>query len=613
MPTLAIPQSWPDGPPHDQGLRDGRFLYNAQPSPHDWGATYWRTSELRPGHLYVLTGQGVERSAISANWLRFSIPMEADANIVFDRAYLNLHWNATESLPIGHPNRTANKGRGNNGDEGIAFRLFRNYPPGTQPFDQLPVPQTVFEGINFYNLVGRMEQWVWKDDTILHAPAEFIGPVVTNNFAEELQRATINSPGWQPDDVVTFFMSGQGDLQRTYERVWRFCSYSWNGQFNGGDHTTSPGLIIEYHYETPKPNEIAVHVEHILDLGQFFEETTISACYISDLTIFQTIGVEIGYSRTIEHELEIEQTIHRNETTFKDVQHLLFIQQDISGGRVYYNFDVEHVLTINQDITTDTRFFKQVFHDLSIEQDVIGSRDYEKEVIHFLDISQLVHPAGTAQVNIQQQLVITQVIDVEFCPANYISHTLLLEQEINVSVVWCRPVEQTLPLTQVLLGYILRDGSVGTPTQCGTNSLEYAPAGFGDKPTLTINSTVTFEYPETSPTYTVVFPSPLLGNQEEKEITRISRQTRGGNVIVFRDPSWGTNEIWKLGFSGLTTTQKENFFTFLGASLGQKIKYTDHEGRSWLALIVNPNGESSQVHRDCGFTYEVWLRILEEI
>ena len=47
-----------------------------------------------------------------------------------------------------------------------------------------------------------------------------------------------------------------------------------------------------------------------------------------------------------------------------------------------------------------------------------------------------------------------------------------------------------------------------------------------------------FVYPVVSPTVSVTLRSPELGNKDRLQFNRISRETRGGTLIVFADPMW---------------------------------------------------------------------------
>lgn len=110
--------------------------------------------------------------------------------------------------------------------------------------------------------------------------------------------------------------------------------------------------------------------------------------------------------------------------------------------------------------------------------------------------------------------------------------------------------------------------------------------------------------------FELALPAPLFGNQEEIQVQRIQRTTRGGTLITHRETNWPVVEIHKVAFDGLTEQQREDILTFIDSSLGLPITYRDYENRSWSVIIVNPNGDISQSNRVCGYTWEVWFQIL---
>lgn len=601
MPKLRILSTDPNLPPLALGLRDGRFLFNAEPDLAAWGSSYWLDSDLSPGSLYVLTGGGIERKAISANWLRFQVPLITDPNLVIDQVALELYWSPQTQYPLGHPSRSANVGRGNNGGEGITF--------GICSYLNSSYPNNAVDAINSLTS-DAPDTWVWADDNVFYNPAEYVSPTLIPVPANVFQNRTVNRPGWLFDSIVHFWM--YGTVQPLYERTWHFRSYSRNEVYGQGPnkHATSPVLVINYHFEVPQPPTYTKYVEHSLVVDQFLEETTVHGCLIHDLLITQEITTNFLPSGNVTHDITIEQEINRIKKTTIYIEHSLILDHTIGGGRLYFR-PLEQDLIILQEYTLSANFYKQIEDTLLIEQDVAPVREFKKNVIDTLVILQENHVSGTVLVNFNDQIIITQVITSELTSVQHIVHDLVITQEIGLTTVWCRSIEQTLTITQAFLGYRpsigLIPGEPG-PTACSNNSLTHPEA-----PTLIERSTVVFEYPVTNPTLTLTLPAPLFGNQEDKQVQRISRETRSGGVIVYQDDTWFGSEIWKLAFSGLTKDQKDELFAFLAASLANKVKFTDHESREWIVVIVNPTGDVAETYRDCGYTSEMWLRVLEEV
>jgi hypothetical protein len=104
--------------------------------------------------------------------------------------------------------------------------------------------------------------------------------------------------------------------------------------------------------------------------------------------------------------------------------------------------------------------------------------------------------------------------------------------------------------------------------------------------------------------------SPDFGNSDSIEIRRISRTTRGGQLIIFRDPQWPKTRTFKVKFSYLKQSDLDNLLDFIYRTVGQNVTYTDHDGRSWTGIILTPGEEVSQPGREdysAQFTFQVQL------
>lgn len=88
---------------------------------------------------------------------------------------------------------------------------------------------------------------------------------------------------------------------------------------------------------------------------------------------------------------------------------------------------------------------------------------------------------------------------------------------------------------------------------------------------------------------TVQLRNPQMGNTDSLEFTRLSRNTAGGDQLIYRDPAWP--KIERLVFTVDTFNEKEieDLKVFIKLTLGKEITYIDFEGIFWSALITNPN------------------------
>ena len=102
-------------------------------------------------------------------------------------------------------------------------------------------------------------------------------------------------------------------------------------------------------------------------------------------------------------------------------------------------------------------------------------------------------------------------------------------------------------------------------------------------------------YPARGPqTYTVTLRAPEMDNRDRNSYTRISRETAGGKLVVFADPTWPHIRTMVVTIIGLQKTAIDSFQVFKQATLGKEVGVTDWEGRVWAGVITNPNEPVTQ-------------------
>lgn len=87
---------------------------------------------------------------------------------------------------------------------------------------------------------------------------------------------------------------------------------------------------------------------------------------------------------------------------------------------------------------------------------------------------------------------------------------------------------------------------------------------------------------------------PDLGNIDELSFQRVNHRSRGGDIIIFRDPDWPKTEVQNLNFTFPTEADAEEFKNFVRETAGELLQYTDHENRVWSGVIQNPDAELVQ-------------------
>jgi hypothetical protein len=106
---------------------------------------------------------------------------------------------------------------------------------------------------------------------------------------------------------------------------------------------------------------------------------------------------------------------------------------------------------------------------------------------------------------------------------------------------------------------------------------------------------------------TITLRAPNLGNKDRLQFNRITRETRGGTLIVFADPIWPKIQTLVLQFSGLTQAESQGLLAFMEDHLGEEIGLIDWEHRYWRGVIVgvdDPAVQDGKHNYTMGFEFE---------
>ena len=178
--------------------------------------------------------------------------------------------------------------------------------------------------------------------------------------------------------------------------------------------------------------------------------------------------------------------------------------------------------------------------------------------------------------------------------------TLGLGQILFLNADWSRSVSQDIGVGHSLMYYV--------PSKCG--SKEYTP--YIGESTITSNPTppdtnlplvqglpvgdrFQLQYPGIGEgADTVELRAPNLDNRERLAFDRINRETRGGRLIVFADPTWPQINTLVLSFSGLTKAEVDGLQGFMRNYLGKEVGLTDWEGHQWVGIITSPTERAIQ-------------------
>lgn len=117
-------------------------------------------------------------------------------------------------------------------------------------------------------------------------------------------------------------------------------------------------------------------------------------------------------------------------------------------------------------------------------------------------------------------------------------------------------------------------------------------------PTLVKYDNIKLYYPTTTPTLAIEVRAPRMGDRDRILNNRVQRESRGGTLQVFADPTWPKVQTLVLSFTGLTETIAEQLQSFFLSTLGLTVGLRDWEGRVWHGVIVNPDEPFIRARRD---------------
>ncbi len=100
------------------------------------------------------------------------------------------------------------------------------------------------------------------------------------------------------------------------------------------------------------------------------------------------------------------------------------------------------------------------------------------------------------------------------------------------------------------------------------------------------------------PARTITLPSPDFDNAESLTWTRVAGETRGLDLILYRDADWPKTTVLKyLWKERLKDSLRKDLIVFLRRTIGQKLTLVDYEGRSFTVICQNPDADFSQRSR----------------
>jgi len=118
-------------------------------------------------------------------------------------------------------------------------------------------------------------------------------------------------------------------------------------------------------------------------------------------------------------------------------------------------------------------------------------------------------------------------------------------------------------------------------------------------PVLSHSKTITLTWPYVSPSVSLTIRAPEFGNVDEVHQKRVLRQSRGGDLIAYRDPAWSKFRRLNYTIAGLSISDAQLLQAFFLDSLGTEMGLLDFESRQWRGYVIAPESEIVQKGVDC--------------
>lgn len=105
---------------------------------------------------------------------------------------------------------------------------------------------------------------------------------------------------------------------------------------------------------------------------------------------------------------------------------------------------------------------------------------------------------------------------------------------------------------------------------------------------------------------------PDFNNKDSPAQRRIQRETRNGDLIIYRDPTWSNSEVLELAFSFIGKKETRQMENFVAATLGRLVTYRDHEGNTWTGIFNSPSLEVTTPGR-FNDSFKVTFEVLNDL
>ena len=268
----------------------------------------------------------------------------------------------------------------------------------------------------------------------------------------------------------------------------------------------------------------------------------------------------------------------------------LQLEDSVFGALSQIQLGLQHTLTIDDEVFGDVNPQSYSLSHSLILVDEVRRVLPTQNLSHTLTLTDQV----VGSVGLSTNLVLSQ--SVSYAHSKGLATTLSLADSVVATSVRAFSFSHTLNLIHSVIGYnytsILNDGlctyapiiSYGTPI----------PA---TAPILSNNTTITLTYPFTSPSLTLTLRVPEYEDTEKDGYNRVIRESRGGDLKVFRQSIWPLSKLVNYEIIFNKNQQVLDFINFISVSVGQEIGLLDYYNRQWKGIIIPPEVNTTHASR----------------
>lgn len=241
----------------------------------------------------------------------------------------------------------------------------------------------------------------------------------------------------------------------------------------------------------------------------------------------------------------------------------------------------------------------------------------KQDVNQPFNISQAVGLRKTQSISVANQLAIHQIMGR--------STAIAVTSNLFITQVAAKVNPQSAANILHILQSVIPSYALGSSIVIHQNLSHTKSVVRGPSQTLTLLSRVAVVKVDAINTYNIVVPDPVdttavifslgsesvtltipeIGDVDKIDVSRVEEQTRGGDLIIYRDPIWPVTEILKMKFTTLSRIVSDEFLHFMMDTIGQQVTMIDWQGVTWLGIITTPDAQRMcNADNSCGL-YEI--------